>query len=339
MTTNSTNALPDGTFVTTFVPAKNGLQTEQRINGRRAFPGRQRPQPKAGETWRIAVSGENPTQTVYFVKCIEQVAAPIAIKEVKVPVEDADQHDDLSTQSDAVKANEVPASRDKELVNRAKSWLTKPRTVNMANLREGFAHRCIDADVEATALRNELQGVMDEFESLSAQSQSITDHLQAKYWWQDRDFAERLYSARQVMACRKLQAKELQTQTLAYGRLVQKLRAQADSPDAELVLRVIATKFSLENSRETHNQNMSSAKAELEEVELEYTYLDIDKRVFCKGVEVKDLKIADADQGSVDEILPLLKERAGYEDQKTYIITMLESAVTALEERVAVIVK
>src|SRR5262249_35703762 len=47
-----------------------------RVNGRRAFPERGGNQPKAGETWKVVLTGENrPRNTVYFVQCVEMVYA------------------------------------------------------------------------------------------------------------------------------------------------------------------------------------------------------------------------------------------------------------------------
>lgn len=66
----------DNSFVVRFVPADCGVKSEARVQGRIAFPDKRSPQPNAGDFWRVFIRGENPTKTVFFLTCIEQVEQP-----------------------------------------------------------------------------------------------------------------------------------------------------------------------------------------------------------------------------------------------------------------------
>ena len=51
---------------------RSGLRTKNRIGGKISFPDRRGPQPQAGDVWTVEISGTNPNDSVYFVKCIKR---------------------------------------------------------------------------------------------------------------------------------------------------------------------------------------------------------------------------------------------------------------------------
>lgn len=51
---------------------RSGLRTKNRIGGKVSFPDRRGPQPQAGDVWTVEISGTNPNDSVYFVKCIQK---------------------------------------------------------------------------------------------------------------------------------------------------------------------------------------------------------------------------------------------------------------------------
>ena len=79
--------------------------------------------------------------------------------------------------------------------------------------------------------------------------------------------------------------------------------------------------------------------AGLEELELEYLYLDFDQRMLAKGAGMSKFETPEADREFVDQILILLDAEAGCEAQKVELLARLEVEVNALEERVQMIVK
>jgi hypothetical protein len=68
-----------------FAPAKRGVQTEELINGRRAFATDSGPTPLAGDRWEVMVVGMNPDRTVYFVEPLNLVEAADGLGEVLKP--------------------------------------------------------------------------------------------------------------------------------------------------------------------------------------------------------------------------------------------------------------
>lgn len=74
-TATDTAAVKGLMFPATFIAAKRGVQTRQRVHGRRAFPSASSYQPRAGETWMVKVVAENPSRSVYFVKCLRLICS------------------------------------------------------------------------------------------------------------------------------------------------------------------------------------------------------------------------------------------------------------------------
>ncbi|MCA9800812.1 MAG: hypothetical protein KC777_02440 [Cyanobacteria bacterium HKST-UBA02] len=56
------------TIQVTFIKADSGVQTQERINNRRAFLDRKSSRSRPGDTCRVKIVGQNPGLTVYFVK-------------------------------------------------------------------------------------------------------------------------------------------------------------------------------------------------------------------------------------------------------------------------------
>jgi hypothetical protein len=114
-------------FKATFIAATNGLQTEQRVHGRRAFPSRNGQQPQLGETWMVEVAGENPKGTVHFVKCLELVSAakPVAVTKTEAVVAPKPEPVKPAIQVKIVRApgNDVCA--------RVTAWATPSKTVGL----------------------------------------------------------------------------------------------------------------------------------------------------------------------------------------------------------------
>lgn len=351
MTTRTQKSGSEETFVTTFVAAKKGMQTGIRIGGRRAFPSRGRPFPKLGETWLVSIAGENPAKSVYFVNCIELVAA--ATKEPKAldSVDNGNEYPaanctnvaiaekQLTVKAAGVQISVLANDHTTALLQRVESWLVKPKEITFVNLLSGYLQGCVDGDAQASALRETLRSTMGAFDFASSESKRLAEFLRKRYMAVDYELADRLYSARQEMECRKLEAHELKLQTLAYARSVRSINAQGAAVDKELVTEAAGMQLALDQARAKHKEKMTRTKVALDELELEYLYLDFDQRMLAKGTRMSDFKTSDADKESVDEILILLADKATCEAQKVELLARLEVEVNALEERVQMIVK
>jgi hypothetical protein len=66
----------------TFAPAHRGVQTEELLNGRRAFPVDSGPLPLAGDRWQVMVVGINRKRTVYFVEPLHLINAADGMTDV-----------------------------------------------------------------------------------------------------------------------------------------------------------------------------------------------------------------------------------------------------------------
>lgn len=342
MNKKANNTAVAETFHATFVPADKGLQTEERVNGRRAFPARRGARPKLGETWLVTIDGENPNKTVHFVRCIELICGADAIAQ-EAPVN-----------TPAITGSPVVASVGKkkaiaidpvaELITLVNLWLFEPATTDLQNLRLVFAHKCLKRDSYAVTLRDHLQTCKDEVTSLAAQINALVESVRSKNYWEDRTLAERLHLARSEMARLKAEAKQLQSDTLAYGRMVQlqkavkrleddtkdyanlmqKLGVPVETSVAELEALVTSTKEALDQRRAAHKEAMAACKASLEPLELDYVCLNES----WEG----------SDKGDMDEVLELLNEKAAYQSKHDEAVVRLGAALAALKERVAVLV-
>ncbi|MBK7840022.1 MAG: hypothetical protein IPJ49_20555 [Candidatus Obscuribacter sp.] len=343
MTTRTQKSGSEETFVTTFVAAKKGMQTGIRIGGRRAFPSRGRPFPKLGETWLVSIAGENPAKSVYFVNCIELVAA--AVKEPKAVDHAANftnvaiAEKQLTADAAGVQTSVIANDHTTALLQRVESWLVKPKEITFGNLLTGYLQGAVDGDAQASELRETLKSTMSTFDLVCAEGKRLAQLMTKRYMVVDYELADRLYSARKEMECRKLEARELQLQTLAYARSVRLVKAQGVGVDKKLVAEAADLQLALDQARAKHKEKMTRTKVALEELELEYLYLDFDQRMLAKGAGMSKFETPEADREFVDQILILLDAEAGCEAQKVELLARLEVEVNALEERVQMIVK
>jgi hypothetical protein len=72
-------------FEVVFVPAHRGVQTQELINGRRAFATDSGATPLANDRWEVMVVGMNRTRTVYFVEPLDLVEAADGLSAVLKP--------------------------------------------------------------------------------------------------------------------------------------------------------------------------------------------------------------------------------------------------------------
>jgi len=93
-----------------FISGRNGLVAEERVGGRFAFSDRGGPQPKEGDIWEVLVQGENPTGSVYFLKCLTRVSTQ-AEREAVLRAEQ--------------EAKEKIQDRHRGLKPQVQSWLSK----------------------------------------------------------------------------------------------------------------------------------------------------------------------------------------------------------------------
>ena len=68
-----------------FVPAHPGVETQELINGRRAFAIDSGPTPQAFDRWEVMVVDMDPARTVYFVEPLDLVEAADGLSAVLKP--------------------------------------------------------------------------------------------------------------------------------------------------------------------------------------------------------------------------------------------------------------
>ncbi len=307
---NPTNTARAPAFKATFIAANNGLQTEQRVHGRRAFPSRNGPQPQLGETWMVEVAGENPKGTVHFVKCLELVSAA---KPVALPTTEA-----VAPKPEQVKpAVQVKIVRapGNDVFARVTAWATPSKTVGLGDLKFAFAQKRIESDATAGAMFTQLGSTMSTTKAL----QEIADHAAGclkEVNSTDYDIGLALFNARKVMAQMNVDKAELAKETLAYARLVKQLNATAAGDDHdELAQRVAATKEALDSKRAAHNAAMATAKENLSNAETGFH--------FCYH------------EDTVKAVLDLLETKVNYSEQAASYRNQLEADLNAFEKYVA----
>ena len=294
-------------FKATFIAANNGLQTEQRVHGRRAFPSRNGQQPQLGETWMVEVAGENPKGTVHFVKCLELVSAA---KPVAMPTTEA-----VVSKPEPVKpAIQVKIVRapGNDVFARVTAWATPSKTVGLGDLKFAFAQKRIESDETARAMFTQLGSTMATTKAL----QEIADKAEGDLKQvnsNDYDIGLELFTARKVMAQMNVAKADLNKETLAYASLVKKLKANAG--DEELASRVAATKEALDSKRAAHNAAMATAKENLSSAETGFH--------FCYH------------EDTVKAVLELLETKVNYSEQAASYRNQLEADLNAFEKYVA----
>ncbi|MFA7339651.1 MAG: hypothetical protein WC028_22915 [Candidatus Obscuribacterales bacterium] len=304
-------------FKATFIAANNGLQTEQRVHGRRAFPSRNGQQPQLGETWMVEVAGENPKGTVHFVKCIELVSAA-------KPVATSDSSAVSSTKEPAVsKAEPVKPAIQVKIVRapgndvcaRVTAWATPAKTVGLGDLKFAFAQKRIESDETARSMFTQLGSTMATVKALQEIADNAAGQLK-QVNSNDYDIGLELFNARKVMVQMNVAKADLNKETLAYGRLVQKLNATpAGEEHDKLALSNAATKEALDSKRAAHNAAMATAKENLANAEHVFHFSYAEDCVMA--------------------VLDLLETKVNYSEQAASNRNQLEADLDAFEKYVA----
>lgn len=298
-------------FKATFIAANNGLQTEQRVHGRRAFPSRNGQQPQLGETWMVEVAGENPKGTVHFVKCLELVSAAKPVAEPKTEAAVAPKPEPVKP---AIQVKIVRAPGN-DVFARVTAWATPSKTVGLGDLKFAFAQKRIESDETARAMFTQLGSTMSTTKAL----QEIADHAAGclkEVNSNDYDIGLALFNARKVMAQMNVDKAELAKATLAYARLVKQLKATAAGDDHDELAKVVATsKEVLDSQRAAHNAAMATAKENLSSAETGFH--------FCYH------------EDTVKAVLDLLETKGNYSEQAASYRNQLEADLNAFEKYVA----
>jgi hypothetical protein len=298
-------------FKATFIAATNGLQTEQRVHGRRAFPSRNGQQPQLGETWMVEVAGENPKRTVHFVKCLELVSAAKPVAEPKKEAVVAPKSEPVKP---AIQVKIVRAPGN-DVCARVTAWATPAKTVGLSDLKFAFAQKRIESDETARAMFTQLGSTMATVKAL----QEIADHAAGclkQVNENDYGIGLELFNARKVMVQMNVAKADLNKETLAYGRLVQKLNATpAGEEHDKLALSNAATKEALDSKRAAHNAAMATAKETLSSAETGFH--------FCYH------------EDTVKAVLELLENKVNYSEQAASNRNQLEADLNAFELYVA----
>ncbi|CAN5160050.1 hypothetical protein BH11CYA1_BH11CYA1_07870 [soil metagenome] len=318
---NQSNVAKAPAFKATFVAANNGLQTEQRVHGRRAFPSNKGPQPQLGETWMVEVAGENPKGTVHFVKCLERVSAkPVAAVieakvegNVAVPAPALTQS--IAAKPEPVKHIHVVRAPGNDVFARIHAWAAPSKTVALGDLKFAFAKKRVESDETARSMFTQLGSTMATVRAL----QEIADSAEGKLKQvnsTDHDIGVAIFEARKVMAQMEVDKANLAKETLAYARLVARLNKQLKiAPDDQLAQLVATTKEALDSKRAAHNVAMDTAK---EQVNHANTGV-----FFCYH------------EDTVKAVLEQLEIKANYSEQAASNRTQLEAELTAFEQYVS----
>jgi len=305
-------------FKATFVAANNGLQTEQRVHGRRAFPSRNGLQPQLGETWMVEVAGENPKGTVHFVKCLELVSAA---KPVSAQVEaSADCSTDANSKAAVVnKPVQIPQVRivrapGNDVFARITAWAAPSKSVALGDLKFAFAKKRVESNDTARAMFTQLGSSMASVRVL----QEIADNAEGQLKQvnsNDYDIGLALFEARKVMVQMEVAKANLAKETLAYARLVKKLKTVAAEEQEPLAQLIATTKAALDEKRVAHNAAMATAKEQLNHANTGV--------FFCYHEE------------SVKAVLELLETKVNYSEQAASNRNQLEADLNAFEKFVA----
>jgi len=272
--TTQSSAKSSPLFTVKFVAANRGVQTEQRVNGRRAFPDRSGAQPKIGESWTVQVVGENPQQSVHFVKCLELVSAPLVTAAAShLEVVEYQPAQPVQMRPPLMQVLRAPGNT---LMARAIAWLSPTDAIDLSTLRFAMAKRCIAGDTTASLLLAQLATT---FESAEQQSEMVEIASRAIKSASAHDvrvgeIALGLFTSRKDMVQLTADKAALARETLDYARLIKQLKAQGETTAAELVAKVSSVKEALDVKRAAHKEAMAAGKKALSDAELElhFTY-------------------------------------------------------------------
>ncbi len=302
-------------FKATFVAANNGLQTEQRVHGRRAFPSRHGPQPQLGETWMVEVAGENPKGTVHFVKCLELVSAAKPVSASAEASTDAA----VVNKTEPVKPVHIPQvcivrAPGNDVFARITAWAAPSKSVALGDLKFAFAKKRVESNDTARAMFTQLGSSMASVRVL----QEIADNAEGQLKQvnsNDYDIGLALFEARKVMVQMEVAKANLAKETLAYARLVKKLKTVAAEEQEPLAQLIATTKAALDEKRVAHNAAMATAKEQLNHANTGV--------FFCYHEE------------SVKAVLELLETQVNYSEQAASNRNQLEADLNAFEKFVA----
>lgn len=312
------------TFSVKFVPSKTGgLMAEERVEKRIAFPQRAGKQPQSGETWKVRIAGENPGKTVFFLECIEKdgngtaaqvmsaspapVASASAKKTQSKPVSGAEGKGDSMFFADYLFAE------GGDPYQQAKSWLTPVTKIDMSNLKFAHAQKQGFADQKAGAIARAMQHDIDLLDAQRAELGSLQAKVKS-YKDSDRRAAEELLVAGPRQAAALEAKRQLNLETLAYGRLVQRLNKEGDKAGADLRAAVPRAKQLLDDRRKAVNDECAAAKDAADSAEL--------GRLFGSS------------EDAVDNCLAAVKEIAALEEAIKVTTAELKESVVAYEDRI-----
>lgn len=209
----------------------------------------------------------------------------------------------------------VVPSAGQDVPARLTAWATPVTKVDMSNLNFAMAQRRVASDETARDMLSALLSNMAQANALQEKSDATVRTIHAGSCWAHHE-GEAIHSARKRMARLVREKTELRRETLAYGRLVQKLnRTVAGGERDELAKQVAATKQALDNKRTAHNNDMAIAKVQLESAE--------DELLSCFNPQ------------AVEKVIELLQEQESYFEQSRSIRKQLEVDLNAFEEYVA----
>lgn len=301
---NTDKALPSAEpFVVRFVPAEKGVQTQERVFGRRGFPARSGHQPQVGESWLVVVDGDNPSHSVYFVKCLEQVTAEEVVSgKVKMT---------------APRNTKPIHASGKDVLERLRGWNTPVKGVDMNNLRFAFAQKRVAQDSLASTILAELNGIVPELEEVLATLAHLVNGPRAAVPPEEYSAALSLHKARKAMALVKANQGPLQKEILAYGRMMREFNALTETPGAEQLSLVQSTKAALEQKRSDHKAARAEAEAAMAAAEDEF-----------KGVWEPEY---------VEPAIEFIAEKEALEEKAAAIRERLTTGLASFEKYVATI--
>lgn len=209
----------------------------------------------------------------------------------------------------------VVRAAGQDVLARLMAWATPVTKGELGNLRLAWDQKLVESDDTARNMLSALLHNMAQANALQEKADATVRTIHSYSRWTHGE-GEAIYDARKLMARRLLEKADLQSETLAFARMVKQLnRTAAGSERNKLATRVATTKQALDNKRAAHNAAMATAKVQLEsaEDELLHSY-DVD---------------------GANEVIELLQEQESYFGQARSIRKQLEVDLNAFEEYVA----
>ncbi|MCC7531162.1 MAG: hypothetical protein IT342_21830 [Candidatus Melainabacteria bacterium] len=294
--------LSNAAFNMTFVSNTrgSGVIAKERVHGRIAFPSSGGPQPNAGETWRVTIACENPKRTVYFLSCIEKaetgtgekgavangtdekgnMESPLPASAAQQPLDGAapviiltDGPRYPSSQMDAagqtLLAKVEPDRLIGNAITRTKMWLTPVVKITLRNLSFARMQQRAAADPAARATAAAMAMALQQIEDMAKSTSTLNAQVKRVAYPDQYAVAVELFEARKQVQWSAETKRQLNLQTLAYGRLVQKVKRAGN--DAEEILRVelAQLKQKLDAFRKSTNEQCKASSSRLADAEQE----------------------------------------------------------------------